>query len=253
MQDPTQRFSSRVDNYIQYRPSYPRAIVDLLRRECGLTAQWAVADVGSGPGNLTRLFLDNGNRVWGVEPNDEMREAGQRLLRDYPHFSSVAATAEDTTLAGHSIDIVTAGQAFHWFDHERARQEFRRILRPPRWVALIWNERRVASTPFLAAYEQLLLEYGTDYAQLQHRDTAASGALAAFFAPGGYQTATFVNEQIFDHDGLRGRLLSSSYTPEAGHPRHAAMLEELRALFDAHQSGGTVTFEYDTQVYYGRL
>lgn len=253
MQDPTQRFSSRVDNYIKYRPSYPRAIVDLLQRECGLTAQWVVADVGSGPGNLTRLFLDNGNHVWGVEPNDEMREAGERLLRDYPHFSSIAATAEATTLADQSIDMVIAGQAFHWFDHERARQEFVRILRAPRWVALVWNERRVASTPFLAAYEQLLLEYGTDYAQLQHRDTAESGALEAFFTPGAYQVATFVNEQVFDHDGLRGRLLSSSYTPEAHHPRYAAMLEELRAVFDAHQSGGTVTFEYDTQVYYGRL
>ncbi len=142
MIDPAQRFSSRVDNYIRYRPSYPAAIVDTLERECRLTPEWVIADVGAGPGNLTRLFLDNGARVVGVEPNREMREAGERLLRGYPTYTAIAATAEATTLADTSVDLVTAGQAFHWFDQTRARQEFARILRAPRWVALVWNERR---------------------------------------------------------------------------------------------------------------
>ncbi len=149
MIDPTQRFSSRVDNYIRYRPSYPAAIVDLLEKECGLTPEWVVADIGTGPGNLTRLFLDNGARVVGVEPNREMREAGERLLRGYSTYSSVAGTAEATTLANASVDLVTAGQAFHWFDQARARREFARVLRAPRWVALVWNERRVDSTPYM--------------------------------------------------------------------------------------------------------
>ncbi len=253
MRDPTQRFSDRVENYVKYRPSYPPAVVDVLQRECGLTATAVVADVGSGPGNLTRLFLDHGNTVFGVEPNRSMREAGERLLQGYPRFHSVDGTAEATTLPDGSVDLVTAGQAFHWFDRARAREEFRRILRAPRWVALIWNERRIASTPFLAAYEHLLLQYGTDYAQVQHRDAADDAALGEFFAPHGYVRASFENRQVFDFDGLQGRLLSSSYAPAAGQPGHEAMLAELRRLFETHQSHGTVTVEYDTQVYYGRL
>lgn len=253
MNDPTLRFSNRVDNYVKYRPSYPTSVVDLLRRECGLAREWVVADVGSGPGNLTRLFLDNGNRVFGVEPNREMREAGERLLDGYAHFTSVDGTAEATTLTNESVDLIVAGQAFHWFDHRRARAEFARILRPPRWVALVWNERRLGSTPFLAAYEQLLRRYGTDYAQLQHRNAAQTGRIDEFFAPGGCELATFENTQQFDFAGLRGRLLSSSYTPEAGQPAHDAMLHDLRTLFDAHQSAGAVTVEYDTEVYYGRI
>ena len=219
----------------------------------GLTPQWVVADVGSGPGNLTRLFLDNGNPVVGVEPNREMREAGERLLRGYPTYTRMAGTAEATEIADASVDLVTAGQAFHWFDQARARQEFARILRPPRWVALVWNERRVDATPFLVAYERLLRTYGTDYAQVGHRDAADDTALERFFAPNGYKRATFENRQMFDYEGLEGRLLSSSYAPEAGQPGHDAMLGELRALFDKYQEDGAIAFEYDTSVYYGRI
>lgn len=253
MNDPTRRFSSRVDNYVKYRPSYPAAVIDLLRRECGLAGREVVADIGSGPGNLTRLLLENGNRVFGVEPNREMREAGERLLGGYPRFVSVDGTAEATTLASESVDLVTAGQAFHWFDRGRARRELGRILRLPRHVALVWNERRVASTAFLSAYEELLQTYGTDYAEVQHRGATDAAALRDFFGSDGYRQAAFLNEQVFDFDGVRGRLLSSSYAPEAGQPRYVSMLEDLRALFEAHQSGGVVTVEYDTTVYYGRI
>ncbi len=213
MSDPTQRFSARAEDYIRYRPSYPPAIVELLRRECGLTPQWTIADIGSDPGNLTRLFLENGNRVLGVEPNREMREAGERLLGGYLGFTSVDATAEATGLPDGSAELVAAGQAFHWFDLDQARGEFRRILRPPQWVVLVWNERRVGGTPFLEAYERLLEVYGTDYAQVRHRDAADATALDRFFSPGGYERASFENVQLFDFEGLRGRLLSSSYAP----------------------------------------
>jgi SAM-dependent methyltransferase len=250
MIDPTERFSDRVDNYVRYRPAYPPAVLDILQ-PCGLTRDWVIADVGSGPGHLTRLFLAHGNSVFGVEPNRPMREAGERLLAGYAGFVSIAGAAEATTLDAASVDLVTAGQAFHWFDPQRARAEFARILRPPRWVALIWNERRQDTTPFLAAYARLVREYATNDRRGQQGEAVAPTVLETFFGPGGYRAARVPNAQVFDFDGLRGRLLSSSYAPMAGYPRHAAMLGELRQLFDAHQADGVVTVEYDTEVYVG--
>lgn len=252
IEDPTQRFSSRVDNYVKYRPSYPIEAVEWLVERCGLTPASLVADIGSGTGLLTELFLKHGNAVYGVEPNREMRAAGEQQLANYSRFTSVAGSAEATTLQQESMDFVIAGQAFHWFDHAAARAEWRRILRPQGWVAVVWNERRLTGTPFLEGYEALLRQYGTDYAAVTHREMSPE-KLAAFFAPATMHSASFENRQRFDFEGLRGRLLSSSYTPEAGHPNHAPMLAALRELFDAHQEGGKVSFDYDTRLYYGHL
>ena len=178
--DPTRRFSSRVDNYIKYRPGYPSAVIDTLASECGLTEQLIVADVGSGTGILSELFLKHGNPVFGVEPNREMREAGERRLKQYPNFTSVNGTAEATTLPDRSMDFITAGQAFHWFDRIQTRKEFTRILKGGGWVALIWNDRHIDTSPFLCAYEELLHRYGTDCEALTHRNVDAA-AIAAFF------------------------------------------------------------------------
>ena len=251
VQDPTQRFSSRVENYVRYRPGYPPAVIDLLKNDCGFSSASVVADVASGTGIFTRMLLENGNRVFGVEPNAGMRLAGEEFLRAYPRFLSLAGTAEATTLDDHSVDFVTAAQAAHWFDRERARREFIRICRPAGWTVLLWNERRTGSTPFLRAYEQLLVEYGTDYQEVRSERTTEQ--IETFFAPSRFQFRTFDYQQTFDYPALEGRLLSSSYTPAADDNAHAPMLRELRRLFDSHQADGQVGFEYDTRVYYGQL
>jgi len=252
MSDSTRRFSSRVDNYVKYRPSYPPEVVELLAAKCGLTPGALVADIGAGTGLLAELFLKNGYRVLGVEPNREMRQAGERMLGDYQQYTSVDGTAEATTLADKSVDAITAGQAFHWFDREKARAEFARILRPGGWVALVWNERRVDSTPFLAAYEQLLRTYSREYETLNHRQVDQQ-MIAAFFKAGTFSSQTFENRQIFDFEGVTGRLLSSSYTPEPGQSTYQPMLDDLAAIVRTHQVDGSVSFEYDTNVYYGQL
>jgi SAM-dependent methyltransferase len=251
MTNPTLRFSSRVDNYVRYRPGYPPEILGLLKRDCSLTPESVVADIASGTGLLTRMLLDNGNRVYAIEPNAEMRQAGERILSAYPRLASVAGTAEATTLADRSVDIVTAAQAAHWFDREKARREFMRILRPGGWCVLIWNERRTDSTPFLHDYENLLLTYGTDYQDVRHENTTAG--IDGFFAPSPCKTQTFEMKQHFDYPGVEGRLLSSSYTPGPENPNYQLMLRELRRIFDEHQSNGRVSLEYDTRVFYGRL
>ena len=251
MLDPTRRFSNRVENYLKYRPRYPPATISLLESECALTYEAVIAEPGSGTGFLTELLLKNGNRVFGIEPNAEMRAAGERELARYPTFSSVNATAEATTLPNQSVDFVIAGQAFHWFERERVRPEFSRILKPAGWVVLIWNGFWMNASPLMTAYQKLVLRHGTDYKEV--RRELDKRDLESFFAPGECKTAHFSFQQVFDYSGLEGRLLSSSFVPEANHPNYEPMLRELREVFDANQKDGKVAFEYETEMYYGRL
>ncbi|MGA8737036.1 MAG: class I SAM-dependent methyltransferase [Terriglobales bacterium] len=249
--NPTQRFSSRVNNYVRYRPGYPREVLDLLKKECSLTAGSLIADIASGTGIFTQMLLENGNRVFGVEPNAEMSRAGEEFLRSYSRFTSIAGTAEATTLPDQSVDIVTAPQAAHWFDRQKARREFVRILKAGGWCVLLWNERRTDTTPFLRDYEQLLLTYGTDYQEVRHERTTAE--IAGFFSPSPFRSSALEMCQHVDYAGLEGRLLSSSYTPTPDHANYESMLRELRRTFDAHEINGRVSLDYNTLVYYGQL
>ena len=251
MSDTIKRFSTRVDNYAKYRPGYPREILSFLEFECGLARSSIIADIGSGTGILSQLFLKNGNRVIGVEPNGAMRAAAERLLEGYRHFVSIDGTAESTTLEPKSVNFVTAAQAFHWFDRNGARTEFSRVLAPGGWVVLIWNERRLESTPFLRACEALLLKYGTDYRQVRHENV--TGTIAEFFAPATFKLKSYENIQELDFEGLKGRVFSASYTPERGAANFELMLSNLEQIFQENAKNGVVTFEYDTRVFYGRL
>ena len=250
--DSKERFSNRVENYVRYRPGYPKLVLETLREECGLAPDSVVADIGSGTGILTRLFLENGNEVYGVEPNARMREAGEEYLKTFPRFRSIDGTAESTALAAGSVGFVVAGQAFHWFDAQRARAEFARILKPDGWVAIIWNNREKHASPFLRDYESLLRTYGTDYEQVAQK-YPENDPLDKFFGEGASRGRSFSNRQQFDFDGLRGRLLSSSYAPAEGHPNHEAMLAELRRIFEQHARDGRVVFEYTTKLYFGHI
>jgi SAM-dependent methyltransferase len=249
--DPTRRFSSRVDNYVRFRPGYPKEILTLLKAECGMSNSSVIADIGSGTGKLTELFLENGNAVFGVEPNREMREAGERLLKAFATFTSIDAAAEETTLPKASVDFIVAGQAFHWFDRIRCHQEFVRILKPGGWVVLIWNDRQTEATPFLHEYEKLLQTYSADYSKVDHKNIDDL-VVREFF---GYPPAKakIPSAQQFDFEGLKGRLLSSSYAPDQGQPGHAEMLRDLETIFNARQQSGRVEFAYDAVVYYGKL
>jgi SAM-dependent methyltransferase len=245
----TQRFSSRVDNYVRFRPSYPSQIIQSLERECGLTQDSIVTDIASGTGIFTRLLLEHGNHVFGVEPNADMRRAGESFLSNYPKFTSINGTAEVTTLNSRSVDFVTAAQAGHWFDPEKSRREFRRILKAGGWLVLVWNERLTDATPFLRDYEHLLSLFGTDYKEVRHEQAN----VAAFFGSSPFRQGAFELQQKFDYAGVEGRLMSSSYAPGREHPNYAPMLRELRRTFEAHQHNGQVVMEYVTRLYFGRL
>jgi SAM-dependent methyltransferase len=251
--DATTRFGDRVDDYVRHRPGYPSVLIDYLRRECGLAPGRVVADIGSGTGKLTELLLAAGARVLAVEPNPGMREAAERLLGGLRGFRGVDGTAEATGLEPGSVDLVTAAQAFHWFDQAAARAEFARILRPDGVVALIWNERDDDASEFLREYERCLREYSVDYGAVDHRRTASRERIAAFFAPGGLREAEFPNAQDLDLDGLRGRYLSCSYALPRGHARFDEVMAALSELFARHQRDGRVRIDYRTRIYHGRF
>jgi len=244
----TARFSDRVDTYVRARPGYPAEVGELLRDRVGLGPGCIVADLGAGTGIFTRLLLAAGATVHAVEPNEPMLA---RLVADTVHGSLRAhrAPAEATGLSTASIDLVTAAQAFHWFDQAAAGREFRRILRPGGAVALVWNDR-AATTPFLQEYEALVRRWATDYPRVDHRRITPE-VIEAFFAPGRVEVHHVDHHQRLDREGIRDRLLSSSYAPPPGHPDHEPMLAELTALFDRYAAAGTVRFAYRTDVHLG--
>lgn len=252
MQDSTTRFSSRVEDYVKYRPHYPSGIGGLLAEKAGLQAGAVIADVGSGTGIFSKLLLECGYRVIGVEPNKDMRGAAEEYLAGYELFESVNGQAEATTLPDGSVEAVTVAQALHWFDLEKTRAEFQRILKPGGMAIAVWNARLFDTSPFLIDYEKMLERYGVGYANVNHRGIGLDD-MAVFYGNNHFQLETFPNDQKLDFDGIKGRLLSSSYTPEAGHPDHEPMLTRLREIFEAHQEGGRVVVEYSTNVYYGPL
>ena len=251
--EPTQRFTDRVENYVKYRPHYPLAFFEFLESTCGLGAESSVADIGSGTGIATEPLLKLGCRVYAVEPNDAMRAAAEAKLGKVSGFRSINGTAEHSRLSQACVHLVLAAQAFHWFDTLKARAEFQRILEPEGWVVLLWNERIGSATPFLEAYERLLRDFGTDYQKVRHDNVTETATIGAFFGKGGHHTVSFPNKQILDFEGLKGRLLSSSYVPKASDPKYEPMLVELKAIFEKHNESGKVSLLYDTKAYYGRL
>lgn len=248
----TQRFSNRVDNYVKYRPGYPDEVLTFLSEKAHLSDKSVIADVGSGSGIFTQLLLDQGYTVYAVEPNDAMREHAEKELKTYSTFRSVNGTAEETTLANHSADLVVCAQAFHWFNQEQTKVEFKRILKPVGMVALIWNNRQIDIDEFAIAYELLLQQKGSDYKEVNHRNITDVDFIN-FFRNGKYELAKYSNVQVFDEDGLLGRAFSSSYIPPKDTEAGQVFLADLKELFAQYQTNGTVDFVYQTEVYLGKV
>jgi SAM-dependent methyltransferase len=247
----TTRFSNRVEDYVKYRPGYPEEIVKFLHNTYGLTQDKLIADIGAGTGISTALFLKKGYRVIAVEPNLEMREKAIELLGSYNGFIPQDGTAENTGIESNSVSAIIAGQAFHWFDAVKTRAEFKRILKPHGIVALIWNERKTTSA-FEQEYDELIIKHGNDYVKVDHRNIDTEH-IAAFFNPEPVHLEIFANKQVFDFEGLKGRLLSSSYMPTRDDEGYGPMINDFQALFDNYQQDGLIVINYDTKVYSGKL
>jgi Methyltransferase domain len=246
--DPTQRFSDRVENYAKFRPDYPDALIRFVQGR--LPVPSVIADIGSGTGILSDQLLGAGYTVFGVEPNEPMRLEAERRLGSRPSFHSVAGTAEATTLGPGSVDAVTCAQSFHWFERTRCRAEFGRILRASGLVLLIWNER--TSHDLMGEYDRILQESAPDYRRVSQRNITDAD-VADFFAPNSVELSYFPHTQRLDRERFLGRVLSSSYVPNAGAPGHDAVMKKMKAFFERHARSGWLDFPYQTRVYLARL
>ncbi|HZY35733.1 MAG TPA: methyltransferase domain-containing protein [Mucilaginibacter sp.] len=250
--DPTKRFSDRVENYIKYRPSYPAEVLDYLAGQCDLANGSTIADVGSGTGIFSALLLARGYKVFAVEPNESMQGAAISQFGGNDNFIPVASTAETTSLPSDSIDLVVCAQAFHWFDAEKTKTEFKRILKDQGQVALIWNNRDAGTDEFSAAYENLLKQDSVDYNNVNHRNISDMN-FKAFFKGGLYEAEKYPNVQVFDEEGLLGRAFSSSYVPAEDTYEGKKFKDLLKALFAKYNKDGKVRFYYQTEVYLGKV
>ncbi len=245
--DATQRFSDRVDDYVKSRPGYPAALLPLLAERMGLAPDHVVADIGSGTGLSTLPFLENGNTVFAVEPNAPMRAASEQLLGHFPGFHPVDGTAEHTTLPAGSIDLIVCAQAFHWFDREKAALEFDRIRSARGKTLLLWNYRD-ESDPFQQAYDRLLADNIDNFGTLLHRNISTE-QIAGFLSPRPLEKAALPCHQMLDLNGLKGRLLSSSYAPKNG-AAYERIMQGLEDLFDQFSASGLLRFQYVTRAYW---
>jgi SAM-dependent methyltransferase len=250
--DPTKRFSDRVDNYIKYRPSYPPEVIAFLEERCDLPAGAAIADVGSGTGIFTALLLNRGYKVYAVEPNDAMQQAAVSQFDGNENFTPANGTAEATTLPAKSVDLVVCAQAFHWFDGEKTKAEFKRILVDDGFVALVWNNRDADTDEFAKAYESILKQDSIDYNKVNHRNISDIN-FKAFFKDGEYLAVKYPNVQVFDEEGLFGRAYSSSYVPQEGTEEGEKFKLLLKDVFAKYNKEGKVSFHYQTEIYLGNL
>lgn len=248
--DSVSRFSNRVENYVKYRPHYPKGMISLLEKELKIDNRMNVADIGSGTGISAMQFIEAGYTVYGIEPNDKMRSRAEEHFTGVKNFISIKGTAESTTLNNKSVDLLIAGQAFHWFEKSDARKEFKRILKDDGQVILFWN-RKHPSSGFMNEYTALLGEFGTDYNKVKH-ESYDSHEAEAFFRHGSFRHFTMTNKQILDFAGIEGRLLSSSYIPLAGEA-FDQMISKLKTLYEKYNSGGTVELKYITDIFSGQL
>lgn len=244
------RFDGRADVYSRYRPRYPPEVLQTLEEEIGFNRKSVVADIGSGTGILSELFLENGNVTYGVEPNGDMRKAAEKNLKRYlPRFISINGTAEATNLNDDSIDLAAVGQALHWFDLKKARGEFQRILKRRGYVFIVYNYRKKEEGAN-EAYAELTGRFAKNKADVPH----VKGAyVAKFLKNSEFRRFVIPNYQALDLKGMLGRLASASYAPPWGSPEWIDVEKDMHGIFDEYGHEGVVTLHYDTTLYLGKF
>jgi SAM-dependent methyltransferase len=228
-------FGSEAEAYERGRPDYPSAALRWLGERLGLGRGVVVVDLAAGTGKLSRPLAATGTRVIAVEPVAAMR----RLID--PGIEAVEGTAEAIPLADGSADVVTVGQAFHWFDGEAALAEIHRVLRPGGLLALLWNVRRMED-PIHLAIEALIKPY-CDHVP-RHRSGAWRRAFEDASRFGPFQEVSFPHEQLLDAEGLAARIGSTSAIAALPDAERRPILDRARGL----ATDGQVKLRYTCEI-----
>lgn len=235
--------------YAKARPDYAPACIEWLYGGVGMKPGCVIADVGSGTGIFAKALLARGSTVYAVEPNADMRHAAEQSLSGFPNFYSVNGTAEQTTLAAHSVDFITAAQAFHWFDAPGFKAECRRIIKAGGKAVLVWNARIGASELVkenAAVCEKYCPAFNGFSGGLEHIEAA----IGRFF-DNRFEKKRFTNDLLFDKPKFINRSLSASYAPKKTDSGYAGFVSELEQLFDRYAVDGMLTMPNETIAYLG--
>ncbi len=243
-------FTTKVADYTVSRPDYPAALFKTLRDLCPPGPGVTVADVGAGTGLFTRGLLAGGYRVLAIEPNPDMRQECDRLLGSIPGYSSLEGAAEALPIAAGSVHLVTAAQAFHWFDLDRAREEFLRVLVCGGPVALIWNDRQ-HEDPLHVALDSVFNYYGgaRRSALLAREDRSA---VSRFFGAAQPLQFSWPHSHRLDEKAFLSLVFSRSYMPARDTAEGQEAVHKLREIFQRFAVGFTVEVRYRTVAMIGR-
>lgn len=245
---PTERFTDVVEAYTKFRPGYPGEIVEILIKNYLIGKNCILADVGSGTGIFSKLFVETGFFVYGVEPNEMMRKQSENEFAYSDCFKAIDGTAEETSLDSESIDVIMAAQSFHWFETKKALKEFSRILKPDGHIVIVWNERNSKENSFMDKYEKLLIKYCSDYKETNHKRYTYE-TMKDLFEDKNIELYMINHFQDLNCEGLTGRVKSCSYCPKSDHKNFKPLMEGLTDLFSSNQSNGVVQFDYNTLMY----
>lgn len=245
------KFDQKGGIYSKARPSYPDKLFSYLTGNGYVGKATVIADIGSGTGKFTQQIGRYSEKVFAVEPNDDMRLIAEKNFADCSNIVSVNGSAENTTLSDSSVDFITVAQAFHWFDRKTFKAECRRILRKNGKVLLVWNDRDTDSNLIWENYE-INRKFCPNFKGSSNGIDFGKDSFADFF-DGDFEVVNFRNDLIYDKDAFISRCLSSSYAPKQGDETYNMYVNELRELFEKYSKNSVVPYPYITRCYIGNV
>lgn len=229
------------------RPASPPEAIERLIAELRIEDGTRVLDLAAGTGKLTRMLLPTGAFIVAVEPVDGMRAA---LTRSLPEVQALAGTAEAIPLPDGSVDAVTVGQAFHWFDGDAALAEIHRVLRPGGRLGLIWNVKD-ESVDWIEKLGGIMESYRGDAPRVASGAWKEAFDRTTLFTPLERARFSFVHEAEFA--AVVARVTSVSFIAALPPAEFARVVDQVRTLLATHpETKGRSTFElpYRTGVYW---
>lgn len=247
-----EKFSGKATHYDYARPAYAESLLNTLYSDYGFSPQSVIADIGSGTGIFTEQLLKRGNKVYGVEPNTDMRKAGEERLKGYQNFVSVNGDAANTKLLNTSIDIITVAQALHWFPLEEFSKECKRILKPNGQVVIVYNQR---CNDFINKDVDAVV---ARYCDIRNASTGAAYIELKRKRINELYNGKFIeicksNSLLMDKNKFLSYWLSRSYAPREGDVNYKLFVNDIVSVFDKYAKDGLITLKQESMAYIGKV